>query len=340
MQYLYILTSTSKDNYYEQFLLSATSLKLLMPNANVILLCDSKTKSTLTEKRSEYLKYVSQTITADVPEGLSQIEVSRWIKTSMRKFITGDFLFIDCDTIITNDLSAIENLGIKFGACLDKHSLIDSHGKGKSIIENDKKLNFSSYTSNRHINSGIIFCSDCPQTHKLFSRWHELWLYSKSKNILRDQPSFNMAILENSEIFSELDGVWNCQISYNGLPYLSNSKIIHYFATDIFFNESPFLLAGENIYKHIKETGVISDDAINLIKNARSSFNTKSRIITGNDMLDVINSNLFQFIYFLRKNIPSVFNVLNKIFSIFKKSAKNVIINSKNKNNSNIKHYN
>ncbi|MCL2400036.1 MAG: hypothetical protein FWC91_09905, partial [Defluviitaleaceae bacterium] len=193
MQYLYTLTSTPGDNYYEQFLLSAASLKLKMPSTQIVLLCDSKTKETLTGKRSEYEKLTAKVITKDAPSSFSQVDVSRWIKTSMRRFVQGDFLFIDCDTIITDDLSYIEKLNVKFGACLDKHSLVDSHNNKNLIVNNDKQLGFSSYTGNRHFNSGVIYCADSPEIHKVFDRWHELWLIGKNKNISRDQPAFNQA---------------------------------------------------------------------------------------------------------------------------------------------------
>ena len=328
MKYLYTLTSTSKDNYYEQFLLSLTSLKLLMPDAYVILLCDTITKDTLTGNRCEYKKMISEVITAEAPSSYSQIEVSRWIKTSIRRLIKGDFLFIDCDTVISGDLSSIYDKKIVFGACLDKHLTLELHEKNNYIINNDKKLAFSSYKSNMHYNSGVIYCSDIPETYKLFDRWHELWQFSKKKKILRDQPAFNMAIYENSSIFTELDGTWNCQIAYNGLPYLSNSKIIHYFATDTAFNESPFLLASENIFKIIKEKGNIPDNVLELLNDPKSAFVAKSQIIAGNALLYVINSDLFKFDVLLRKKIPFFFNILNIICSFFKKIAKIFLIRS------------
>jgi hypothetical protein len=249
----------------------------------------------------------------------------------MRRLVDGDFLFIDCDTIITDDLSSVEEENIVFGACLDKHSLIDRHGKSYQIIETEKQLGFNSYISNQHFNSGVIYCKDTRETRHIFDKWHELWLYCKSKKILRDQPSFNMAARENMSVFTELSGIWNCQIAYNGLPYLSNSKIIHYFATDLTFNESPFLLAANDIFKHIKNTGHLPEVAFELLKNPKGAFVQESQIIAGNDILFVLNSNFFQFIFLLRKKIPHLFNILDKISSIFKKQAKKHIIKS-NKN--------
>jgi len=330
MHYLYILTSTPNDFYYEQFLLSITSLKIKMPDADITLLCDSNTKRNLTGRRSEYKKIVRETVTAEAPTELTQVEVSRWLKTSMRRLVQGDFLFIDCDTIITDDLSSIINAStenqMKFSACLDKHLPIDCHNNKNFIIGNDKRLRFSSYTNNRHYNSGVIYCADTAESHKIFDRWHELWLYSKSKNIVRDQPSFNAAIYENQAYFTELDGTWNCQIAYNGLSFLSESKIIHYFATDHIFVESPFLFARDSFLKQIKETGSISPELLKLLENPRSAFAAHAQIIAGDDMLYVVNSNLFQFIFLLKKKCPPLFNFLNLISSALKAAVKKIII--------------
>ena len=331
MQYLYTLTSTKNDFYYEQFLLSATSLKQQVPNAKIILLCDSETNETLIDKRIEYLNLVSETINVDAPEDLNQVEVSRWVRTSMRRIVKGDFLFLDGDTIVTDDLSVISQYNINFGACLDKHSLIDTHSKKDSIISKNNHLRFDSHTTNRHYNGGVLYCADTPEVHKIFERWHELWLYSKTKKITRDQPSLNMAIFENQSSFTELDGTWNCQIAYNGLPYLSNSKIIHYFATDMLFNESPFLFARTEIFRQIKETGIIPEASLVLLKNPRAAFAQQSQIISGNDMLYVLNSSLFQFNFILRKKIPFLFNLFNFICTILKAIVKSFVIRFRNK---------
>ena len=317
MKYLYVLTSSHGDNYYEQFLLSVTSLKLVMPDTEVILLCDRATAATLTGLRCEYKKNVSDTIIADAPSGMTQTQVSRWLKTSMRRFVAGDFLFIDCDTVITGDLSSASFAGIKFAACLDKHLLFNRHDKKNKIIDRDKKLKFSSYKSNRHFNSGVIYCADIPETHKIFERWHELWLLSNSKKIIMDQNAFNMAIYENPEIITELDGTWNCQISFNGLPYLNEAKIIHYFASYSYLQSSPFTLGTNTILLKIKETGKISDDIIELLKKPKAMFEKETRIVAGAEMLDVLNSSLFNSFLWLRKNKPAVYGILNRAASSF-----------------------
>jgi len=336
MQYLYVLVSSPKDVYYEQFLLSVASLRLLMPNADTVLLCDSKTNESLVGKRSCHKDLVSKTVSVDPPLSMPQVEVSRWLKTSMRRHIKGDFLFIDCDTIVTKDLSSIAKSGIKLGACLDKHSLIDEHAKGKNIVGADKRLGFTSHLSNRHINSGVIFCADVPETHKVFDRWHELWQFGNSRNTVRDQPSFNMAVYENPLSFSELDGTWNCQILYNGLPFLSDAKIIHYFASDMTRRESPFLLASKEILGEIKRTGVIPTE---LLKNPKAAFVPEARIIAGKEMLHVVNSSFFEALVLMRKKAPGLFCFLNFFAETTKKAVKFVAVKT-DKKTGGIKYYN
>jgi hypothetical protein len=340
MQYLYVLTSNPNDTYYEQFLLSVTSLKLVMPLAEVTLLCDKKTKSNLAGKRHEYEKLVSNIITEDVHSSMSYVEVSRWLKTSMRRLVKGDFLFIDSDTIVTDCLHSIAEQKIIFGACLDKHSLISDHSKKNNIFENDKHLGFNSYLSNKHYNSGVIFCVDNPETHKIFDRWHKLWLFSKSKNIVRDQPSFNMAIHENLSLFTELNGTWNCQIAFNGLPYLINSRIIHYFATNLALQTSPFLFASVEIFRKIKETGIIPDETLELLNNPMSAFDRRSQIIAENNTLIVINSSFFEAILLIYKKIPVFFNFINGLCYFIKKIVKKFLVKIDKKKSGGINLYN
>lgn len=62
MKYVYVLTSSENDFYYEQFFLSITSMRLYNPNAEIIVLIDEKTKKGLIGKRSGYEPLASETV--------------------------------------------------------------------------------------------------------------------------------------------------------------------------------------------------------------------------------------------------------------------------------------
>jgi hypothetical protein len=321
-KYVYVLTSSVNDTYYEQFLLSVASLRLHNPDANIIVLVDAKTKQNLVGRRTVYERYVSETKIISVPPEFSQKEASRWIKTSIHHYVTGDFLFIDCDTVIAANLAHDFLPDIQAGAVLDTHVTLDRHHLRNHFQKEDINAGFaSSLKTNARYNGGLVFCKDTSPARDFFEKWHTLWLEGRKKGCTQDMPSLNQANYETGNIITELDGSWNCQISHNGLPYLSNAKIIHYYATSLVSCEPAYILASENILSSIKETGELPPDTLRLIENPKSAFIEKSRIIADTVWLDIIDSSYFSILRWLRRSSKNLFFFLDKILSRIKKTV-------------------
>ena len=311
MKYVYVLTSSENDLYYEQFFISVTSLRFHNPEAFIVTLVDSKTKEGLTGKRCGYESVVSQTVVITAPQEMSQKEVSRWIKTSMKKYVTGDFLYIDCDTVITGNLHHDFPPDINVGAILDIHVPLNEHHLKEYFKGQDKKIGFSSFETGKRFNGGVIFCRDTPVGDEFFSKWHSLWLYSSKKGVHQDMPPLNQANYEMGEVITELNGTWNCQVTHNGLPFLADAKIIHCFASSIWLFNCPFLPSSVPVLTSVKETGLISSYLMELLKNPKAAFEPHSRIISGEIELDTINSKLFSILLYIRKKRPGLFKAVN-----------------------------
>jgi len=319
MKYVYVLTSSTTDLYYEQFFLSVTSLRMHNPDAYIVVLLDRRTKESLTDLRNGYEQVVSEIKTIDTPIELSQKEVSRWIKTSMKKYITGDFLYIDCDTVITENLNYVFPSEINIGAILDTHVPLKKHHLVSHFNLEDIEINFNSSSKlGLRYNGGVIFCRDVPESDDFFNRWHSLWNISLKKGNSQDMPSLNQANLEAGNIIKKLDDNWNCQIIYNGLPFLSTAKIIHYYATVFDFINCPFKPASWVVLNSVKETGIISDEIMEMLKFPRNAFEQKSRIISDNDELEVLNSKLFLLLLIIRKKRARLFNLLNSVIILIR----------------------
>jgi lipopolysaccharide biosynthesis glycosyltransferase len=315
MNYVYVLTSSQDDMYYEQFFLSITSLRLYNPNAFTVILTEKNTEKCLSGNRRNYEKYASQTKLITVPDGLSQKEASRWIKTSMRQYITGDFLYIDCDTIITGNLDCTSLQGISLGAVSDCHVPLKNHHYYRQFRDENMALGFNSVLEyDNYYNGGVIYCGDTPDSWRFFERWHALWNDCRKKGNSQDMPSLNRANYELHNIISEIGGEWNCQISNNGLPFLAQAKIIHYFATALFFMASPFSFSSETVLSSIKKTGEISGELFKKLQNPRSAFESNSVIISDNDVLAIINSSVFSALRRLRKRNRKLFYTLDAFF--------------------------
>ena len=290
IKYLYSLVSDAYDFYLEQTLLSVTSLRLQMPDAFITLLTDDITEATLTGKRTEILKLVNEFKSIKIDERFNKVARSRWLKTSMRRLIEGDFLYIDNDTIISDNLSSINDINIELGAILDDHTYISEYKKyrPKRLRDIQKLFNKCKFDSpfeyKTYFNGGVFFCKDCKAGHDFFNQWHNLWLHCYDRNILTDMQSLNQANCNMGNIIKELDGIWNCQLMHDGaLKYFYNAKIIHYFATHV--HDKPFLFANKKYLDAIKETGTIDQKIMTMLKNPKIQFASSAHIFLIDDTL-------------------------------------------------------
>jgi hypothetical protein len=289
-----------------------------MSTAYVSFLIDDITERSLVDKRSEILRSVDEKIVIPLPAELNKEERSRWLKTTMRHHIVDDFLYIDCDTIVVEDLSCIFNLDADLAAVLDKHSLLENHPSRERIRIRNKKMGFSSsYLTDKYFNSGLIFCRDKKICHDFFSEWHKLWLICISKNMAKDQSSLNQTNLLFNNIIAELDGIWNCQIEDGGIQFLVKSKIIHYFFSNA-MREKPYLLSNSFVFQEIKKEGRIPPDIKNMLSNAKSLFHPNTSLIADKRVLNIINSSLSDFLIkktFDKENKSLLINLLSNFIT-------------------------
>lgn len=322
MTYVFVLSSDTKDLYYEQAFLALTSLRMVMPHAPAVLLVDRHTEKTLTGLRHAVYE-LAEVVPVNVDSSFSKKECSRYIKTSMRNYVSGDFLYIDCDTIICTDLSGVEHCGYEIGAVPDMHLPLAVHPRRHSIQKTDKKFGFSSSgTLPLHFNGGVMYCADTENVHTFFRHWNELWLLCRNGGFTNDQASLNQSNFLCSGIIQELDGTWNCQIASNGLRFLSEAKVIHYFATSLISFQASYLLADEVVLKQIQQTGVVDNGTLELLRHPRSAFRDNVILISDPAERTVLNSVIFAKMFRLCRRNERSFRTLDRLISVFKKPWK------------------
>ncbi len=332
MKYVYVLTSTVNDLYYEQALMSAYSLRKHMSNAEIIFLVDDKTALSFTEqnKRTALSRYASKIISVQFEENVPNVDRSRLIKTSIPQYVEGSFLYIDCDTIICDDLSEIQDEGCTTGGVLDGHCLLDEHIHRKYFLERDRKLGFKgTKEAGYNINGGLILAkADTPEqkaeTEALFQKWNELWKYSAyERNDRHDQSALNEANYRTGLKMRLLDGKWNCQPSHGGLAFLKNAKIIHYYSSEFSGkNYIPYYkLADKAIMQKIKEAGDIPDEIKKMIDEPKFQFNSV-HLINDDRIVSIMQSPLLFTLADIKSHCPALFNTLENLCGALRSFAK------------------
>ncbi|SHN08002.1 Lipopolysaccharide biosynthesis protein, LPS:glycosyltransferase [Fibrobacter sp. UWR3] len=312
-KFVYVLASSDKDVYLEQTLISLYSLKKYNEWANVVLIVDKETNRSLEGTRAGIKKYVNQIVTVDTPISFDNQRKSRYIKTSVRNVIDGDFLFIDSDTVIARDLSDVDEIPYDIAAVADKHVLVKDHPT-KDIIKKQIGLTGLEFDENLpYINSGVVFVRDNAFTRKFYAIWHKKWLEIEKKGQTLDQPPLAWTDNELSHPVKFLDDSWNCQIMDNGLRFLLGARIIHYFASSKNSDgQAPYAVYDKRIYNAIKKNGDVTPDVERMVENPYSCFIPVCRIIAGDDM-KILDCEWYRIVY---KQYPKFFKITERL-SVF-----------------------
>lgn len=308
---VYCTVSGSEDMYLAQAFISIYSARRYNPLATIILLVDKPTGDVI-EKHFKNLKnYATSIVVIDVPQHLSKLERSRYLKTTMREHVDGDFLYIDTDTIVTCDLSEIDNADFDMGSVLDRHARISDHIYSREIGKVLKKVNMSiKDLRDKYFNGGVLFVKDTPNTHELFDKWHTIWEETRHMGKPIDQPPLARANMECGYIIHEMDGKWNCQLSDNFLNCFHNAKILHYFASN---GESPYKMYENSIYREVMSKDEIPQSVKDVIANPHDFFRPKHRVIYDND------------VDFTMTDIHTIFKYHRWLFNLFEYVAKVIV---------------
>lgn len=281
---VYVVTSDESDIYLEQALLSAFSLRKHNPNACVELVVDQDTDATLTGKRGEILKYIDSKVVVNVPEEYNKVCRSRWLKTSLRQHVKGDLLFVDTDTIVTDNLEEIDCFTGDIGAVKDKHVLIGKNRKKNTLRVYAERDGWRWSETLAYYNSGVMLVKDSALTHKFYQMWHNKWVEKEGKTgDYTDQSSLAATNESFQYPIKELSGEWNCQIIRNGIIYLANAKIMHYMIYEKAHH--PWFFYNHDFLNEIKESGCISDKISKMVDEAKFAFDVPNMIISGKDLL-------------------------------------------------------
>lgn len=250
---VYVLTCADSGTYIEQALMSVYSARYWNPDAYIVLIVDDKTDLLISDSRSEILHYISEKkVVVFENSSLSMLYRSRWLKTSVRQLVDGDFLFIDCDTIVCKSLSDIDNWSCSIGAVYESHLLVEDfhpdllHSASVYAQYFDIDISKEKY----YFSSGVLFVKDNLMTHKFYRDWHKNWLYGESKGLGIDQPALLKTDIDNGYIINRISDTYNC-IVFTQNTIIHDAYILH-----ISSYRNPSFLFSKKILKQIRVDGL------------------------------------------------------------------------------------
>lgn len=280
IQIVYALIASNETLFFQELWASAFSFRLHNPDCEIRVLCDRPTYDYITTF-SRFVGLVDDIIIVSVPSEYSSKLRSRQIKTTVRKFVEGPYLFVDTDTICAEPLDDISQFFKCDIAAENEFHVPLSQSVFRHHVANYIKGTFGSniLEDDRWLNSGVMFVNDTPAAFDFYDCWHKYWEHSafESGNP-QDQPALLMTYREKKNFVSALPGEYNCQVGLS-VKYLASAKIFHFLHFDYPKNQNFNPFQTKEIYKKIKAERDITFEISEMIKNVKSIYSSPSCVI-------------------------------------------------------------
>ncbi len=314
---VYVLVSSEKDYYLEQAYVSMYSAKYHNPDAHVTLLVDKLTEESFVGRRKEMADCADELVVVDLDRNLSGMKRSRLLKTGVRLYVDGDFLFIDTDTIIAKSLADIDNIPYEMAACNDTHADFKDNPYRDMCVSHLGILGLDITQEKTYFNSGVIYVKDTLNTHKFYEAWNKNYQVSFDKKVSMDQPSFCKTNIDMGHFIHVLDDVWNCELKH-GIRFLKDAKVVHYLGTNKVVGElAPlFIMNDINVMKSIRDKKEISDDIMAAIKDPFTGLASVTHCFAGGDVFFFRKESFWQLRTMYYKS-PRMFDCVNYSVHLF-----------------------
>ena len=265
---VYTLVCDVNDIYLGQAIISAYTARIHNPKSLIVLVTDRPTGE-IVNKSKGISSYFDEIIIVDVPDDLNNVQASRYLKTTLRQTISGDYLYIDTDTVINGDLSECDSFTADIAAIIDRHTLVEHHPTLEAVANDLKTVGLA------------VEDLDNDLAINFYLRWHHHWDIARRSGHNIDQPPLAKANKECGYIIQELPGIWNCQMVDNFINYMDNAKILHYFASH---KRSPYKLYDNSLLMTVQEEGVISDELKMVLEHPQSFFREQHLLVYDEDV--------------------------------------------------------
>lgn len=278
---VYTLVGNVGGVYLGQAIISAFTVRKSNPHAHIVIVTDETTGRAI-NSAAVIRNYFDEVVVVKVPDNLTKMQSSRYIKTTLRKHISGDYLYIDTDTVVIADLSVCDNITADVAAVVDRHANVEQHPTLNGVVKDLRTVGLAvEDLRSKYFNSGVMYVKDNELANSFYERWHYHWDEARKQGHNIDQPPLAKANKECGYIIEELPGVWNCQMVDNFINIMDEAKVLHYFASH---RRSPYQLYDEALLKKVAETGIIDDDLKASLEHPKSLFREHHLLVHDEDV--------------------------------------------------------
>jgi hypothetical protein len=227
--------------------LSAQSLRLHEPGVRITLITDPESRPQLAK---QLLGIVDQVVTIDTPIEDRRLRAFH-IKTLVRRFVDGDFLYVDGDTLVVNRIAEVLDVDADVAAAVDFN--FDHQFFPRQLREPYTRLGWP-YPLPYYFNSGVVLMRDTPAAREFSQEWTRRWFLLVGEGMPGDQEAFVTALFAMPIKWARLPKGFNAitvKLNYR----FREAKVLHFFGSE---DEQRGTIL-EHLLSRLRETGAFDE---------------------------------------------------------------------------------
>lgn len=271
---LYVLTAQEGAALVVMAHCAALTFRRCHPGVPVYLLVDSATHEVINRQWKQVVGAVDRVVSehTGIVDGAAS---SRSLKTRMRSLVEGDFVFLDIDTVVLRDLSALWSHGATIAGVYDDNSL--GARFSEPLLDRFRRQGWPP-PSDPYLNSGVLFWRDNEEGRRLGEAWHQRWLESRSVMGDTDQPPLNRAMVDTGVSVKVLPQDYNQKVR-DTPQRLKHPAVLHYTTRSAV--ECRYTLMN-HLMRHLETHGTLDERALDRARDRNDPWVSAGPGIRGN----------------------------------------------------------
>jgi hypothetical protein len=227
LKIVYVLC-TDQIDYLYLLAANATLAEVAAPELEKVCVMDRRTYKFASACGFRFSDWIETLTVVEASEATPLLN-SRFLKTSLRTLVQGDFLFLDIDAILANR----ELIGHLDCPCVGAAQNLDHLRVVPGFPEEIGRTVYQpmgwEHPFLPYANTGVLFCRDNPASHRFFGTWHRLWKeQTRRLGICLDQPSFNRVVWEHPECLTVMPRAFNAAVDVDP-EFETGAWVYHYY---------------------------------------------------------------------------------------------------------------
>jgi hypothetical protein len=231
MQVCFVLAADGWNRYASMACVAAASVRRWLPECRVLLLCDELTAARLDGHRTRLAAHFDEVVSIPVPVESGK-DRSRYLKTTMRRWLRGDFAYLDVDVLALDSVAPLFRVAAPVGLTVEGNASPSEVRRFPRVAALYERLGWGPVPQ-PYFNGGMMWVRDDAAASAFFERWHACWQITRAAGSTDDQPSLNRAVVEAGLEVEVLSPEWNAMVLFAPSRW-RGCRIAHFFASNPF----------------------------------------------------------------------------------------------------------